>query len=691
MRTFFLKLATLGVTSLLIGLPLRAEARITRLEIVRVESPALGGQSFGAVGEYELIVARAYGELDPRDPQNAVIQDLDLAPRNSRGMVEYSTDVEILKPKDLSRGSGVLFYDVVNRGNRIGMRGLTLGSDGSFGPGGAGDGFLQRRGYTIVWSGWQGDLLPGAGRLTLTVPVAVNRDGSPITGVVRAEYDIPPAATTAVMTAAPGTRAISASGFSTSSDNYETASLDNAGATLTKRRLEADARVAVPRDRWAFADCAARPFPGEPDRTKVCLKDGFEPGYLYELVYTARNPRVLGIGFAATRDLISFLRHAARDGSGTVNPLANGIQTAMALGISQSGNYLRTFLHLGFNRDDDGKIVFDAMNTHVAARHLAMNIRFGQPGRGAGQRVDHLYPGSDGSLGWPDAFDEIGKRRGGILNRCESTKTCPKIFHTLSASEYWHLRASPATTDALGSRDLPVPDNVRIYLLSGTQHGAAAQPSRGMGQTLSNPNPHRETHRALLVALEDWTRRGVAPPPSQYPTIREGTLVRSDPKSIGWPAIPGITYSGLLNSLPLLDFGPGFKPGDVSGIISQEPPRVGGREYAVLVPKVDADGNEIAGIRNTNIQAPTGTYTGWSLRSADGELSSLTGSYIPFANTRAERAASGDPRLSIEERYPNRAAYVAAVRAAAQRLVAARFLLADDAERLVREAEALDR
>ncbi len=658
-----------------------ATSRVTRLQITRRE-PYAGGTSFGITGPYEKLVGVAYLEADPSDPHNSAIQDINLAPRNARGMVEYSTDIYILKPVDMNRSNRMLLYEVVNRGSKLLSLTHYVGMPFSNDPSNAGDGFLEQRGYTIVWSGWQADVLPGGDRLILRAPVARNRDGSPITGMVRAEY---------IVNAATNTLNLSSGAFTgLTTASYETVSLDNSMAILTKRVREADPRVAMPHSQWVFADCTTTPFPGTPSTTRICVRDGFQPNFIYELIYTAKNPTVLGLGFAAARDVISFLRTAFADDQGTPNPLAGNIRFALMYGASQSGRFMRSFLDLGFNEDVLGRIVFDGMNVHIAAGRIPLNVRFGQPGRGYSQYEDHLYLAYESPFTWMPVNDPLAGRTASLLDRCQEQRKCPKIIQTVSSTEYWQGRMSLNTADALGQRDIEIPNNVRVYLMSSTQHVPAAVPTQGICQQLSNPNSYRESMRALLVALEQWIRSGVEPPSSQIPAVRDGTLVRPNKASIGWPDIPGVKYTGLLNELTLLDFGQQFIHRDGSGIVREPPTVASGRDYAVLVPKVDADGNEIAGIRSPTIQAPQGTYTGWNLRRAgfgEDELCGLPGSYIPFARSRAERMAKGDPRLSLEERYGTHDGYVAVVRAATSRLVAQRLLLPEDAERLVRDAQ----
>jgi hypothetical protein len=679
------KKTTFWVLIAIVLIPVLTEARITRIVIDRVESPTFEGASFGDIGQYEKIVGRAFGEVDPLDPLNAIIADIALAPRNERGMVEYNTDFYLLKPVDATRGNGLLYYNVVNRGNKGGLNALNFGVVGGNEPTDPGDGFAMKRGYTFLWSGWQPDVLPGGGRMTMRVPIATEA-GAEIADTIRTEY---------IVNAATNTLNLSSGSFTgLTHASYETVSLDNSTATLTIRMGEANPRELVPNDKWAFADCTNVPFPGEPSTTKICLQDGFDPNFIYELLYTAKNPTVLGLGFAATRDLVAFFRHEEQDDEGTLNPLAGAVQTAIMEGSSQSGRYVRTFLDLGFNEDENGRIVFEGMNPHISPGRIPLNVRFGQPGRAYGQHEDHLFPAYESPYTWDPVFDPVAERTAGLLDRCRVKGACPKIIQTVSSTEYWQGRMSLDTTEALGQNDLDIPDNVRIYHFASTQHGPAATPNLGICQQLSNPNPYFEARRALLlVALEHWVLEGIEPPSSQFSTLSEGTLVPSDKESIGWPDIPGVKYTGLLNELTLLDFGPEFNHRDESGIITEPPTVVASRDYAVLVPKVDEDGNEIAGIRSTTLQAPLGTYTGWNLRRAgfaEDEVCGLQGSFIPFRKTQAERMEAGDPRPSLEERYGTHEGYVEAVRAAAEELVTERFLLPEDAERLVQQAEDSD-
>jgi hypothetical protein len=654
------------------------QARITRVVIEHHESPAYKGQSFGEVGRYEWLRGHAYGELDPKDPLNAIITDIEFAPRNARGMVEYSATFTLAKPMDLSKASGLLLYDVANRG-RIAL------AASSTDAGALAD--LFKRGYVVLSSGWQGDVVAREGIESIVVPIAKNPDGSNITGPVLARFsDMAPNTTTL-----PVMRGNQFAG-------PEPASLDTNKATLTRRASEGSAIVPIRSADWAFADCASVvPLPGTPDPHKICLKNGFDPAFLYELVYTAKDPMVLGIGYAATRDLNAFFRYGAHDDNGNANPLGDKIRFGIARGSSQSGNFLRSYIHLGFNQDESGRIVWDGINPNIAVRQLALNFRFASPGGVA----EMFEPGSDGVLWWSDYKDEARHHpEGGLLDRCRSTGTCPKIFETFGALEFWGLRASPDLVGTSVDRDIPLPANVRRYYFPGVTHGggrggfsaAAPAPPRAC-ELPANPNPSTDAMRALTVALVDWVSKGTAPPPSQYPRLSHHDLVEPTQVAMGSPMIPGIPLpDGIINPVYDYEFGPGFAYNDLRGIISVVPPVIK-QVLPSLVPRVDADGNETVGVASVLHQAPLGTYLGWNVTAKGylkGRECGLNGAFVPFAKTKAEREAAGDPRLSLEERYGTHERYVGVVKRAADRLVRDRFLLPEDAERLIAEAQASD-
>ena len=653
--------------------------------------------SFGSVGAYEKVSGTLHGEVDPKDSKNAVIQDLQLAPVNARGMVEYSTDFVLLKPKDMGKASGVLRYDAPNRGNI-----LTMPNPATT----PGDAVYFERGYVMLYSAWQGDVPKSTpARLTATVPVARNADGSSITGTYRTE--LVPGAPSAAMSLPGGV-------FNGTMIPYAPASLDNTqpGYSLTRRKNETDPREPIAASEWKFATCdaSANPFPGTPNAASVCLQGGFDPQYLYELIYVAKDPKVMGVGLAALRDTVSFFRGQAADADGKANPLAGRIQHTIGQGTSQSGNAMKTFLHLGFNQRLDGGKVFDGIFAHVAARQTHINTRFAVPGGGGGLRTDHTAFGQTAPRGLDkDYNDEVSGRQGGVMKRCAATDTCPRFFLGLSGTEFWQLQGSPVLTDALGTRDIAQPANARVYYYASTQHGGAGgvesiafAPSRNVypAGTVAH---FTDTFRALFVALEDWVVRGTEPPASQVPRLSDGTLAR--PSELVFPAMKGLTWnvSGTPTAIPafdylaryngfaLYDYGPQYLPQDESGIATLQPPRVVGKDYAILVPQVSpVTGLTRAGIRGVEVRAPLGTSIEFNYVATPGitDLSNLTGSFIPFHKTRAARMAAGDGRPSLEELYTDQAGYVAAVTQAARELVTERFLLQRDADALIAKARA---
>jgi len=693
-------------TALVAIAPVASQARIVRLEITQT-TPAFGGRSFGKTGSYERVIGKAYGEIDPQSPSNVMIQDLAAAPKNARGMVEYSTDIDILRPADRAKSNGVLFFNILNRGNKGGI--ALFNADIPGGPANvgninalteAGDGFMQQQGYTLIWFGWQADVIAGNNRMTMRVPVATNSDGSAITGTVRNELTVLRPTTTLPL---------QSGWYTATSKPYPTVSTDNAKPladgflpTLTVRVRENEPRSPIPNSEWSFGSCEDGK-PAVVNDTQICYPAGFRPGRLYELTYRARDPLVLGLGFAAARDLGAFLKTSEKDDSGTANPTYVTGAKAIVMGSSQSGRFIRSFAHLGFNKDEQGKIVFEGALPHIGGGLMPLNVRFGQPGRGTNQAVDHLFPGAEFPFAYASVTDPLTGRTLGILDRCSATNTCPKIVHAATALEMWELRQSLGFTDPLGIKDLDEPANVRSYIMASTQHAPAVLPLPDKEPFLTcqqqpNPNPYSWTMRALLTHLAAWVKDGAEPPPSSRPTIAAGNLVAPD--RVRFPRIPANGYGGVTrpavkvapdgDPLHVQDYGKDYNAADASGIISGDLPKSSTARYGTLVPQVDSDGNDLGGIRDVFVAAPIGTYTGWNFFNKnffeDG-FCTLAGSFIPFAPTRQERLATGDLRPSIEERYPTKETYVAVFKKAADDLVAQRFLLPDDAIRLVLQAE----
>ena len=669
---------------LALGLAQAAEARVTSITITSIV-PAYGGASFGSVGPYQFVTGIANGAVDPADPKNAVIQDIALAPLDAKGRVEYSTNFQILMPVDESKGNHIMLTEIVNRGNELDPSFFNIGVTSSA-P--AGDGFLENQGLTLVWTGWQADLVAPAsnpGLVTMSAPIAHYRNGQTITGVVRSEW---------IVSTPTSTQNILADS-SSNTPGYASVTTSNAGLRLTERVHQNDPKVPIPNSDWAFADCTSTPFPGVPNSQKVCLKNGFDTNHIYELIYTAKDPIVMGLGLAALRDVSAFFHNAATDDSGTANPLAGQITHTLLNGISQSGRLLRTYLDLGFNEDESGKQVFEGMQPHIGSLRNYINVRFSQPGRLAGtQHTEKQYPGPESPLTYQPSFDPLTGQTSGIFDRCTQTGTCPKIVHTMTDIEYWEASGRGDTTDPLGTRDLSLPSNVRIYQFSSNQHGgfspvAALPTSTGICEQLPDANTYTYNIRALLVALEQWVANGTLPPASLYSRLDHRSLVPLN--QIRFPRIPGVTGpAGIFNTHIVYYRGPRYDADDLSGIIAIEPP-IPLVEYPSLAPQIDVDGNDIDGLRSHILRAPLGTYTGWNVRAAgfsQGDACDLTGSYIPFAVTKAQRKASGDPRLSLQERYGSTAGYVAAVTAAVNSLVSQRLMLASDASGAISNATA---
>ena len=651
-----------------------ASAEVIRFEI-RKREPFAGGKKFGEVGAYERILGRVYYAIDPKLRQNRTIIDLQRAPRDKSGRVLFFGELFILAPKDLRRGNGAVLYDVNNRGNKLALRFFNYGGGGNDPQSAkdAGDGFLMRRGFTLVWSGWDGELLPGNNRLMLSVPVAKN-GSKPITGRVRCEI---------VPTGNYKRTVVNWNNHG----SYRPTSRGLKTATLTHRVRPYDKRVPIPRSQWAIHVTEVKSdSPSQLPKVELELPAGFKRGHIYELIYEARDPLVHGCCFAGLRDLISSFKH----GAGKRNPLlVDGkpvIKRAHSFGVSQSGRFLREFLYSGFNEDERGRKVFDGVIPHVSGGGLgSFNHRFAQPTRHVTQHDHHDYPADRFPFAYETQKDPLSGITDGILKRAHATRTAPFVMHTQSSAEYWTRSGSLVHTDPLGERDAKLPANVRIYLFGGTQHGPGGYPPRkGSGKYPANPGDYRPFLRALLLSLDRWSRDGTPPPASVRPTIAAGSLVDWKQKKTGFPRIPGVEYPRVIQQPPRLDFGRRWQK---ERIIDLHPPGKVGR-YRVLVPRCNADGNEVDCLSPPEVVVPIATYTGWNLRSkvagAENELVSLRGSYFPFPVTMKERKASGDPRESLQERYGTLKTYVRKLRSACRELRSKGYLLEEDLARTIR-------
>jgi hypothetical protein len=638
---------------------------------------------FGDVGAYERVSGRAHFAVDPHAACQRDIVDLDKAPVDDNGLVRFAADFMILMPCAMQRGNRRLFYDYGNRGHKRALQFYNDAphSNAPISLAHAGNGFLMRRGYTVVWLAWEGDILPGDGRMVIDIPVAAESNGTPISGQIRVEY----------ITETPTINCLPLSGR-IAAHSYATVSLNTRDAQLTRRRYPYDPPELIPGDQWHFArvefgvggETQASERAVVPSERHLYLPAGFQPGWIYELIYTAKDPLVHGLGHLAVRDFVSFLKYDRTD----ANPL-RGVEKAYAWGRSQTGRCVRDFVYRGFNADAAGRRVFDGVLAHVAgAGRKWLNHRFASPIVSGGQQYeDHFNIADRFPFSYAWSTDHLSGQQDAILKR---PNTDPLVMHTQTATEYWARRGSLAHTDTQGS-DLAQPETVRIYCWASSQHFADPQPkppARGHGQNFANTVSTSMFFRAHLDAMDRWASDGTPPPPSQIPRRADATLVHVEEWRRQFPAIPAVATPTAPNPLPRLDFGPDAERGILS-----EPPRPSaganaldapGQHYAVLVPAVDRDGNDIAGIRAPMVAAPLGTYTGWNLRArghGHGAQLRFEGSYIPFPETPQEREITGDPRLSILERYSDKAGYVAAITAAAHELLAQRLILEEDVQR----------
>jgi hypothetical protein len=684
------------------------DARVTRIVIDATVDVA--GQP-----SYEQLTGRAWGELDPRDPQNSLITDIELAPKNANGKVEYIASFRIRKPKDMGLASGLLWHDVPNRGGNVNLTpDLFAAND------------------TQLLSGWQGD---NAGATAVPANVhCLPPYVAPCAAPVFNNHYV----RTPVLTGVTGQifgRIINRSGLGAQPLNvmgnpipyFPANPTDNTGALLKTITHETITGIVtegstIPNSDWMFCGGGTfvAPTPVTALPVRLCLKDGFDPTKLYQLVYTVRDPYVLGAGTAAFRDVQSFFRYEAADDFATPNPLAGGIKWAIIRGSSQSGNFTRHFIHLGMNEDESGRIVHEGAWPLIAGRRVANNSRWGQP-----DGVLELYQmGSEGPQWWHQFPDHVrGLRPGGILDRCERTRTCPKVVETFGGAEVFALKMTTSWVGTSAHNDIPLPKIVRRYYLPSSTHGggngdttenpapagAVNCPGNnwGKGTLRANPVPATGLVNRVRAALRAWVMNDTPPPPSQWPTLRDKTLVDPTKAAMGFPSgVPGIPDS-IFNAenfvFPVLDYdwGPEYDHSEASGNPTNAPPPIR-HVIKTKVPRVDKDGNELGGVPTVQRDAPLGTYLGWNITAGPGDVGfdgrpfhagqvcNYVGGMVPFFKTKAQRVAAGDPRLSLEERYGTHQGYVNAVTAAANNAFNKGYLLAADRDALIAQAVASD-
>ena len=630
------------------------QAKVVRIDIVS-RSDFAGGKEFGSVGPYEIVTGTIYFTVDPKDPHNSRIVDLAKAPKNAQGLVEFSSDIYIIRPKNAVRGNGCALVEIPNRGGRAMSRYFNQGSARDE----AGDGFLMRNGFTLVWVGWQFDASSG---LRLKAPVATD-NGKTITGWVRSDF-VFNERTQSVSLGHRGQNAQPA--IEPESSDYRLTVRDT---VLGERRL-------IPRSQWKFGKLTNEGFVADP--TFVYLTPGFEPGKIYEIVYRTQNPSVVGLGLAAVRDLVSYAKY---EQNRTVS-----VRRAVGFGYSQSGRYLRDFLYHGFNADERDRQVFDGINAHVGgAGHGSFNHRFAEPSKDGSPFSTFFFPTDIFPFTDVEQTDPETGARDGLLNIARKQNVLPKIFYTHSSYEYWGRAASLIHTSVDGKSDAAMMDNVRIYYFPGGQHGTGPfPPVDNLSANLRTPVDYSWSMRALLLALDAWVKDGQTPPPSQYPKIADGTLAL--PRDVRFPKIPNVRFPLTVHGAWRVDYGPEFR---MKGLVAKEPPTVG-KPFPVMVPQVDSDGTDMGGVRMPEVAVPLATYTGWNQRNAamgaTDELADFAGSYLPFARTKAERERANDPRPSIEERYASREDYLDKITKASGRLVEGRYLLAEDLPAITKRA-----
>ena len=634
-----------------------ANAETVRFD-VEFREDVLGGRSWGLAGAYERLAGRIHFEVDPQNSANRIIRDIDHAPLNAAGRVEFSADFYLLKPKAIGAGNGTVLLDVMNRGRKRIFRYFNVAAatndprtEADFG-----DGFLMRQGFTLLYVGWQFDVPEQPGLMRTYVPVATD-GGEPIEGLVRSDFVVRQPA------------------FDHSLGDrghipYGVVNPEDPRNVLTVRDAPAGERIVIRRDEWQFGRLEDGRMVA--DTTRVYLSSGFEPGRIYEAVFVSQAPPIAGLGLAAMRDAVSQVKYS---GAGALGIPAGSIERAIAFGDSQAGRYLRHYVHDGFNADEQQRKVFDGLIPHTGSNARgSFNHRFAQPSRAVD--ASYFYPGDQFPFSDVMQTDPVTGVEDSLLARV-SPETTPYIFYTNTSTEYWRLPTALIHTTVDGTTDVPPADTSRIYFFAGTQHVPAAFPAnRTDGLRVGNHNDYTWFLRSLLLKLDAWTRDGTLPPESRYPQVVNGTLVELE--ALEFPLVPQVRRPVNVSRAYRLDYGPEF---DTLGIIANEPPE-GDSPFPFLVPQVDETGNEIAGIRSPELAVPLATYAGWNPFSPIASQ----GSYIPLARTRTEREAAGDSRLSVEERYASREEYLGLVAGEALSLIEEGYLLGSDLAAILQNA-----
>ncbi len=651
-----------------------ASAEIVRVD-VDLHEEVLGGRSYGLAGPYEKFLGTMHFAVDPANAVNEIIVDIEHAPTNADGLVEFSANFTLIKPQRADRGNGTLLLGVANRGtrrmltffNHAHAEGETWDAANPTTAEHFGDGFLMEQGFTLLWVGWQFDVPVSRVTGSRAFLPRVEPD-EPIEGLVRSDF---------VVTERVFDRTLA----DRNHIPYPVSDPEAPESVLTVRDSVEGERRVIPRDRWDFA----RLVNGEvvPDMTRVYLESGFEPQLIYEVIYKAENPEIIGLGLAGLRDAVSLFKYGS---SQELNLPAGAIDRAIGYGMSQPGRTLRTFVYMGFNEDEQHRKAFDGIIAQIGgAARGSFNLRFGQASRDAHPYLNFFYPTDIFPFADVEQTDPVTGQTAGMLSHIPE-EFMPKVYNVNTSYEYWGRVASLLTTTLDGKRHVPMLDeHARVYHLAGSQHlPSSFPPTQTNGQNVNNPNDFSWLMRALLLRMNEWVTDGTPAPPSRFPLLDDQTLVAPD--RVNFPDLPGINFPAITHKAYRVDYGPQFAS---DGIITKEPPEVG-PAFTILVPQVDADGNELGGLRTPGVVVPLATYTGWNLYNADygptDVVSHMSGSFLPFPRDRQEREARNDPRLSIEERYASKAQYLGLVAAEAMTLIGEGYLLDQDLREIIEQA-----
>lgn len=649
---------------------------LEKLEITNKQLFA-SGQTFGDVGTYHQIDGIAHFAVDPAHQRNDIITDLNLGPIDANGKVRFTSDFSMLQPTDKQSGNHRILFDVVNRGGRTvisNFNNIERPSDPTA-PLQAGNGFLMREGYTVVWSGWQADVPETPGLIGLRAPDATLSNGEELTGRILCQFQVNESSQVHYLA-------------DRNHLPHPPVDPDDPEATLLVLDHPNDQGETVSRDKWSFVRVEDPQI--EPEPCHVYMPEGFEPGRIYQLIFNSKGSKLVGLGFAAVRDTVSFLKYETELDR---NPCAGDIEYAYAFGISQSGRFLREMIYLGLNIDEQERMSLDGIIPHVGgAMRGEFNLRFGQPSKDVCFIIPELFPFTD-----TDQSDPVTGKSGSLFSRLEESGQTPKVMFSNTAAEYWRGDAALIHTNLETLEDAAEAPGVRRYMLAGCQHGSGAfppvivRPNDGIrGQLPFNSIDYTPLLRAMLTNLDRWVTSGEEPPASAHPSINKGTAVESSSLVAKFTALPGVQPPKRTTNAMRLDYGPEAHLGRTTIL-----PPIQGEHYPAYVSDINEDFNEISGLRLPDLMVPVASYTGWNLRHPSignedlviGITGGLAGWTLGLPSTKEARINSNDPRLSIEERYASRDEYLQQFQQAIDLLIEERIILADDSQDLLQRAQ----